>query len=106
MEPAAAQKKAFGEAMRRARQAAGLSVPQLADLLGTSHQKLYQWEAGQGAPESREDLDGLEDQLRTEGRLALVLLGTELAGRVAAIEERANATEQLIDEILRRLEAE
>lgn len=106
MESTPEQKAALGAVLLRERTRSKLSGPAIAKELAergfaTSHQSYYQWEKGQGAPQTLDLLRALDDVLGAEGRVVSALLGDPvLVQRLDALDERLSRVEQMVQRLL------
>lgn len=110
MDSTEVQRVAFAAALKEAREAAGLTGPEVADALrgrgySTRSQSLYQWEKAQGTPRTREVLEALDEIVGADGRLVAILVGTNIEDRVASLEQTMRETQEAISEIRRLLAA-
>lgn len=95
----------FGDELRRAREAAGLSQRALGDVLGVSGSAVGEWERGESQP-TREKVPTIEQALGVEEGTLAALLGEDgrtLREDFADLQEQVRQQSQQIAEILQIL---
>lgn len=109
MDPTPEQAAAFAAAAKRhrGRRGAPSVAKALTERLGykVDHQSIYQWEDPNGPkPQTFEKVQALDDELDAGGELISLLMPIDgMAKRISSLEERADRTEALLDDLLRQL---
>ena len=96
----------FGRRLRELRKDRDMTLVDLAELLGTSHQRISGWEGDKHPPKTRSLVVALEEALEAEGELLPLLgyaTGPELTQQVASLRRRIELLEETVSRLAEQL---